>query len=669
MRKIITLFLVSLMVLSVCAMPTYAATSLETILENYTAADDSLCYVETFDTEAAATGFGSWNKSNEKDTIGYDSVNKRLKVTRGQYDADTANQTFYHATTTSVTTVDSGLCFISFKAYVDSTIKYARYTLCDNSASNEQVRIQFDSQNQIRLYNGNTQYFSINAGEENTFAFLMNYNDHTFSFWLNKGSDLSTLTALNADAKDLAMASKTNSYSRFLCMYVNDKVKDYYGSMYLDDFKAIPLVAKPAEEPIPEAEGNFPSVGKLVYEEDFDDYEAGALATVAEGLVTSGVAAVNQDDMTIETDSANADNKYLVIDDTESAWHTWYFNKAANYVSPTKNIVIQFDFKSADNGYANLGSGTASNCILYYYNSSGVNFEPRINTPTTRGLDDFVTITFMIGEDNSLSMWIGDERVVHAYKSDSLSITSKVAGDLSKIDCINFRADGGDFKTLVDNIRVFEAADNDFLKVDKILRGVQEATDLSPVAADGFISDLSEDVVLNGVDASDKANYTVAFEDSKDYFDGNNMIFPLEADVSDITVSVSRGEIVDGKTFEDVTIPAAYSFAGIEWGEDVPAAGAKFDSAVVKADVRNQASDIDGRLLIVAALYSDGGQKLESVQIQNDTLVENGENAEGFVAILDLTDTTGLPGDYIVKVFVWESGTLKPIAGEYCKEF
>lgn len=640
---------------------------------DYSVADESLWNVEPFDNEAAAMGFGSWNKSNEKDTIGYDSINKRLKVTRGQYDADTANQTFYHKDITSITTMDSGLCLISFKAYVDSTIKYARYTLCDYNASSEQVRIQFDSQNQIRLYNGSTQYFSINAGEENTFTFLMNYKDHTFTFWLNKGSDLSTLTVENADAVDLAMGSTTNTYSRFLCMYVNDKVKDYYGSMYLDDFKVIPFVSNSQEEPEhqPEESDNIPAIGTLLYEETFDMYDEGTISAVAPELKRSGVAAVRTDYMSVKKDG---NNNYLVIDDTASEWHTWYFNKDENFINKTKelemeNLVIQFDVKTDDAGYANLGSGSASNCILYYYTSSGINFDPRIKTTSIVGLSEFSTITFMIGNDNSISMWIGSEKVVHAYKSDTLSITSKVAGDLSKIDCLNFRPDGGDYKMLVDNIRVYEAKNDDFLKVDTVIRNIQSELDLSPETNDGIVSDLSAEVVLKGVDEADKVNYTVSFEDTKGYFNGNSLILPLVADTADVTVKVSYGEVSDAKCFSNITIPAAYSFSEIDWGKDIPIAGAKFDSAVIKAVARNQASDTSGRISIVAALCSQDGSEIIAANVQNDTLFENGEIADSFAVCLDLSNVSELPENPVVKVLVIPNGGSVKIAGEFTKEY
>lgn len=673
MKKLVSMSLAALMVLSICTLPAMAATTLETILENYEPADEANWYVNSFDNAADATRLGGdWYNTagdeviagNSLDTFGWDETSKRFKVTRGQYETLPGNTTIYSASTEDMTTTDTKLCLITFKAQVDTSLGYVQYRLSTNSPKNYQALIQISSSGELRYRgSGGWQYVTggITAGTENTYAFLMNYTDNTFSLWVNQGTDLSHLTSENAVVKDFAMSTTNRDFSGYFTMAVNDNLSDIYGSMYLDDFTVAPLVAKSVEEPEPETPSNMPTyTGTPSYEETFDKAES------TENFITAGIADTNTGDLSIVTDSSNSNNKYLQVSNASSQAHYWYFSKKEGYETPANNIVIQADIKTTNAFYANLGAGGDNSCILVY-STNIVDNNVKRKVTDIRNRNEFTTITWMIGKDNSLSMWIGEERVFHSFKSNNLALTSKVNGDLSKIDCINFRPQGSNSTMLVDNIRVFEAADNDFLKVDTVLRKVQSAVDCSPATGDGIISDLSTDVVLDGL--ADTTGYTVTFSDTKSYWNGSNMIFPLWQDTADITVKVEYGEVSDEKIFEDVTIPAAYNFTDIDWGTDTPVKGEVFDSAVIKATARNTASDTDGRLKIVAALYDSEGTELKLVKVQNDTLTENGASAEGFAVILDLTDVTELPANPVVKVFVWENGTLTPLGSGYSKSF
>jgi len=314
---------------------------------------------------------------------------------------------------------------------------------------------------------------------------------------------------------------------------------------------------------------------------------------------------------------------------------------------------------SGDNVLA-LGVGTYANAKAMLQCTSGgsvVNQNSSLSFDSILGTTP-VNLMFLIDkETDTFSIWVDGER-----KIENAPLRNPIT-KYSDISAFNFRTNTAGATITVDNLTIYEDADDAFYKIDKVMRSIDSVEDVATMGGDG-------DIVNINTANLPQTGVTVTVTDSKGYYNGTDLIFPIKADTTDITVTVSYGDKSESKTFEDVTIPSAYSFGEINWGTDAPQAGSVYDSAVVAATVRNQASDNTANLLIFAALYDAEGSELIKVQSQADTLYEGDALASGFSISLDLTTINEIPENAIVKVFIFDQNTLEPLVAEvYSKTF
>ena len=224
------------------------------------------------------------------------------------------------------------------------------------------------------------------------------------------------------------------------------------------------------------------------------------------------------------------------------------------------------------------------------------------------------------------------------------------------IDALNFRREVIDVTVNIDNIRVFAAGES-FVNFDKVNRYITELRNVCSMGADGAPVDfLGEAAVKTAAGVASTAATTVTFEDSKGYFNGTNIIFPLFANTTDIAVRIQDGTLSTTKRFKNVTIPPAYGNI-VKTPAQTVSAAANFNAGTITADVRNASSDQPGRLKVLAAVYKSGGAELIKAAVLEDTFGTDGR----IDCVIDLSGIT-VPSDATVKLFIWDGTTLAPLA-------
>ena len=373
------------------------------------------------------------------------------------------------------------------------------------------------------------------------------------------------------------------------------------------------------------------------------------------------------------------ENDKLQIESTSEKPHCWYFGTEAKerMKAYEGNLAISMKVQADETMCIYLGSGAnASTKIYTFFNStlsrigngrygsveeSKIPYQ-QISGKTFINTGEMSEILFLIDkETDSYSVWLDGARLVTAVPMNN------TIADYSGINCINFRLESvsGGQKVIVDDIQVYPVKEDDLIKTEKVLGRIQKYSDICMVDdKDSKPTDLKDVSEILGESAC-----SLVIEDSGGYLIDNHIVFPLTDDETDITISVTSGDLTVGKLIKNVPMPAAYSFGEIDWGVEVPHAGSQFDCAVLPATVRNEASD-NGRLSVAAALYDNTGENpvIEAVGAQADTLVENGITAKGFPIILNLEEVDEIPETSVVKVFLWdEHGNM--FGEEYSKEY
>jgi len=653
LKKVMSLIIAMGMMLSLCTISADAAT-----LPNIAQYEKGEAqYSNDFSDADKVNAFTSYNDFATKNVDSYAYSDGKLQITV----AEGTHTTEYRSLHNIFASYCTGFCYVSFKMAIDDTLGQnvvVRMAYNGNAAGS--LHMIFDTTNgKMKLHGQDDNVKEISMNEEHTYEAWLDYNNH--KLWLFVDGNKEPLYA------GVNFGDTTNTSSRLLRIQVDKASSTEGGNITIDDFKVGSLVEKtfmPAES------------ANVAYSETFDYIDEKTAVTDEEygyssvniSSTATGSSASNADDMTITTDGKLSING----NGTQKA-HCWYFGSTATTAMDniSGDMVISMDVRADKTNDSvmhkfNLGVGSDANCKLYMYANKS---EAKVAGKDESGARSFVqfgsnfagtgntvNIVWLIDkETDRVSVWVDKVCMVENMKLQN-TITK-----YSDINAINFSTND---QMYIDNLKVYEAADDEFYNINKVMRKVNSLADICTMnETDGLI----ENIDAADISSGDFTDATVTVTDSKGYYNGTDFIFPLEADEegTDITITAAQNGITQSKTFALNYVPAAYTFEAINWGVEAPQAGSTFDCAVIPAKVRNAASD-NGRLFIAAALYDATGETpvINAVGIQTDKLIENGEVAQGFPIILDLTSLEEIPATSKVKVFLWNS-SMVPFSTEY----
>lgn len=679
-QKFLCLFLTLTVAASVCLLPVLAeeVPDLSYILENFTKAElptisNNFNFQNTDEGESAVgnrvVDFSeNLTTSNTGDTLSND--NGRLKIHRIQTEAAANNNTnlLSKSGLFSGNLGSTGLCYFSFKLQFSSTVDNVKLRLSNDTTGVGNTELVFSTSNETLKVRGQSSTVSVDSTQAHKYELLLDYNNKQLWLWIDD------IPAYDGNALAFSGTATTTSYFR---IYIDSKVNTNYGEIYLDDFVVTPMVAKQSVS----APVLMPSVDESVgyaYEENFDALSDGTLYIPADesaetaaqdtyGFVSDKILQITGNTLDGHPEDMTISDKKLSI--LGQGAHFWRYSEGfEDGTAINDNLVIQTEIQSSKAYTFNIGGGAnASAVINLVATDTGITINSSKSECKKVLPDDIVgdaayRLTFLICSNNTYSLWIDDALAVCNADVQNVTEPNKIAG-------INFSPNSTNAAMVVDNIRVFEAADDDFLKVDKILRFVRDYTDFAKISeSDGLPLEFSNTVVEEAAGIVDAGGYTVKITDSENFYDGNDTVFPLKASATDVTVSVTYGEVALEKTIADVPMPAAFRFGDVEWG--VLQAGDVYDG-MIYADARNEATAKAYSPVIAVGLYSGSNEgSLSAVTVATDCLYEGGNKADGFSFSLNLEAIKSLPDNPSVKIFVWDStDTLFPLTQNYSHKF
>ena len=444
------------------------------------------------------------------------------------------------------------------------------------------------------------------------------------------------------------------------------------GTVYIDNLKVSGLCKKDMPAPV---------TTSYLYNQDFESFDLGdadyIAVTADSSLVTSGVFntaveggdASKIDEIFIEKDAEGGKVMRITTQPGDNQPHCYYFANALDGSFSTNNganFVLKYKVKTTSPYQAHIGIASDKwrvasfemfdGGVLVSNGSGGIGVNETMDVNLLDGKWHEVTWLIDIDADGDTnekySIWVDGQKV----KSEGLT-NGNVTGAGAEGFPICFRTPsvpGAVSSLWVDDIRFFEASE-DYMSLDALSKNITKLSDVAVLdTEDGDIKDLrnAADIGING---------EVSFTDNNGYVnsDGDSIVFPMDADKTDLTVAISAGGVTWTKNFYDVVIREAYTFnADAKRYVDNILAQDNFVVGSVTAKVRNSTSDIHGRIKVVAAIYDKETKQMLKVQLQDDVLDEK----EAFECKLDLAEFSAEQLENAeVKLFVWENNSFIPM--------
>lgn len=578
------------------------------------------------------------------------------KVTISKTASETENKQHDMSLEPSYTTCESKLCYFTFKTEADAATGEVEYRL---SSSKSQVRIFINYESgSVAGRDGSVKRTStkeIETDVENSVKILLDYGEDKYYVWINDDEE--------PYLDGLSFSMPDSDYSTNFSVIISAAKS---GSVYIDDFTVTPM----------EKRVFMPVATEYLYEETFDSYNAGQIYTAAtdttpetdqgnlvkDRVLVPGTGNNKSDPENLIIEQKTSGDMHMKIDGNVSQEpHTWFFSKKTTYPEGTKGIAIQYDIKGTGGAYLDFGAGNRNNAAHLQVTANSTDVSIRdgayaANQPTTaleKNLLDgkYHTLTWLFvedGDNDKYSLWIDGVRMV-----ENAGLWRGIS-NYEDLDAIVFRADAATKCFYIDNLRVFEVNEG-YFNVEKVDSSIDELADICTAVADSAPVDFkTADAIKEASGLTDNTSTTVTIIDSKGYYNGSNIIFPLYADTTDVAVRITDGNTSTTKRFKNVSIPAAYTIGTPQ--VNAVTAGQNNAAGTIPATVRNAASD-NGRLMVIAALYDSATGKMLAVQTQKNTL----DGGSAFNCELDLTNVEQLPANTTVRLFVWDGATLIPL--------
>lgn len=644
MKKLLTLFMTVCMLIA-CLVPAGAVSfEVEGILMDY-----ELGTPTTLDFSSSVGGFTKRSGEVEVNS----NVLRAYKET-----GSSSNINFYNSTQTEPST-GSGYCLFSFEIKMVNTTEIKIRLGSGYSNGSQYAELNLETSGNINAYHSdlNDSYKTIKGkytpGEWTKIDILTDSINNKYYAWFNNDSE----DVLNEkpDIDGFAYMQDDVGYIKTIRIWTGTTFdEDTAAELLLDNYSVTPLV-KSADILPSKGENNY------VWNEDFDEFPVGSYTDnssneVWSNLVTEGVLSVpsgasgnpvqvNTGDLSIA--SAGEHNNHLEVTYAKGNYHNWYYPTVAT--NPENNMVISLKVKANGEAHIRLGSGnntSSKGCpVILKADANGVytivnsedsakltanNFVHK--NATTLSDIPYTNITFLVHSDYTYTLWVDNE----------LILTKEPFNRKSAINSLCFYIKEN-VTMCIDDIEIYEAADDDFLKVYNLMNELNAGTKAAVSTADGSI------VLKNAAELGTSA--TVSYSDAKGYVANGDVKYPLfTADTTDIRAVVQSGAVKEAKVYQGIAVPTAYTF-----GETATFTknGTKYDVSV-PVSLRNELSD--GRLLVVTAVYDEN--ECKKVSIKEDAFANY--NGGTFDASIELGETI-ISENAKVKVFFWEKGTLTPL--------
>lgn len=622
MRKLLTLLLTVCMLATFCVVPAGAASfELDDVRCDNVLGEATINY--TFDNEEDVF------KESNKRPISYE--NGALNVSKGVTDASESIDINADLNLT-------GLNLVTFRLKVDQESGITTSVLFGDGTKkvNAAFWIDFDKDKLTAQDGSNETVISVpglTLDEYVEAKVLIDSASKKYYVWIGENVDIFNAEPI-VDGFDFVTDNTINTIRIWRASHKTA------ATLYLDSLVVTPLKDRAL----------LPRY-KEYYEETFDSYTAGSddfKTEVGDILVVpsdvkGNPVQCNTDGLAIVKES-NGDNRLTVSYHAKDAcYHNWYY--PTRKPNPEGSFVVQVDVKGyGGEGHIRLGAfndskvpiaikGDKDGTMKYLANGNvptSIEGAPQFMYSKQADCDkaDYVTLTILVNGDNYY-LWANDTCLLKDVKKSNTS---------NQINSVCFYVKTADVVMYVDNIRVFEA--DSFLKIYNYMNSTEASFDnCVNTGSDGSIASFKTADEIFGADSG----VTVTYSDDKGYCTGSDIAFPLFGATANSRVIFKDGNNIIASMENTVAFPSGYT--------TIDAAEVDGATVTISVTLRNAASARADELLVLAAAYD---KTTKALVASKPCTLNEAKNA--FVADFG-TDVSG----YIVRGFVWQNGTLRPI--------